>query len=388
MKMAKKKVVQKQSKPAEALFPAAFGRFVIVGILGLLGVIAVALLIPPDPYLLLNGRIKLAASKQWSAKERDKLRTIIAESYPLVVKYSGEPLERLRLTVKKIEGSSCYANVSFNLDWKNKRANPVMSRKTLELTTDRVFKYPSVVAHELAHLIRGRRMIFLYDEPTFDGEGFHYSPRTALEEGLAEAVANLVRRDLNYPPTDNHQWEVSPGFDKPALQFIDSYGAGHPRLHGIRLELMAHYLQRWEAENPGFIRKFNEGIGILPASALPISEQDDGMSIGEKIAPGFSYFYNHRPIFQRAIFARKHLMVFGDSTKCGIILFETKPSGEEVGLAGEMIRFTLDAGAIKRDVTLPTTEDGSIRIDWDVPLPRYTTSVKWGTLSDAFEYGR
>ncbi len=252
---------------------------------------------------MLTEKITLVADQAWSAEECDRLRQLASNIYPSLVQLYGEPSEAGTITILRQTGSE--STNQMNISVEDDGQVVVAPVKVMSLSTD-VFDYPSIMVHELAHRFHGRFVVQCSKPPKPNANGVVIYFHDAVEEGMAQAAADLVAKQKGFPPDKTHVLQVDAGFNKSAFQFHQELEGGS--LYPIRLNLAAWAFTRWEENHPGFLLKLNHELYRLP----PPLNYGDCWKSAEKVTPGASRWFNSQYIFNSQVKTGEFLFLVGE----------------------------------------------------------------------------
>lgn len=327
---------------------------------------------------LYRGDLIIKASSEWTASECDKLRAILKQSYPLLEQYYGKPSRKGVVTLKKVHGGTSQQSQRFEV---TKDRIVVSGSNEIELSNE-VIEFPVLIVHELAHRFHDRFMIFLAKPPKRQPDGsVRFAIHDPIEEGMAHAVSELVRKKLNYGHPRTHEFELSSGFNKPQITYAGNIEVSDTT-YPIRIELAGWTINQWQAKHPGFMNQCNQGLYRL--GNVPVTT-GQFVAIAEKVTPGFKKWFVKQHIFQRTTQPGYYLYVVGDSRRGGIVLYARMPNGSEKPMAGEPIKITFEFEGFTQRREARTNERGLVPIELDKVIKRYRLTASWKDLTDTFE---
>ncbi len=341
--------------------------------------------------LIVQGRrpqqdLAIVPDSSWTPAEAQQINKIVNDVYPRLVNWYGRPSERGTLTLHKVSGATSTNTQEFHLDMQG--VMHVEANHTITISSE-VMEYPSILVHELAHFFHGRRQLFYYAPPRKLPNGVQIFRHEGLEEGMAQAAALRIGAELGYPKTKTEVFEIEPsGFNKPELGFVSIFTSdtfGLKALYPIRVNVAAAAVLWWEANHPGFVKRFNEALYALPESRLPLSIQGDCVDIGEQITPGFASWFKDQAIFNPTARRGPAICVIGDNDGVGVILFN-RTDLKETPLVDQKVTVILKSRVLQLTKTYSTNEDGIVIMRFSKKEGHYHAEVRWGELSDTFDW--
>lgn len=340
---------------------------------------------PPIPTapILYQAELTIKADPAWTPSEQNRLRQILRQAYPALVKLYGKPSAKGIVTLKKSQGVVSSLGTSILNDKRGRLS--VRIDDYIKLSGEAV-EFPSLLVHELGHRFHGQSMVIMARSPKSQLDGLKtLYIHTAVEEGMAQAISNIVSRQLGYPADKSHAFQIGPGFNKAALSFyhIDASES----LYGIRMNLAAWAFEQWENRHPGFLRRFNRALYALPPANRPL-DYPTGWRVADQVTPGAAKWFTSQAIFTFNPPPGPFLYVIGDQKLAGIGLYNRGQNGAEKPLVGEKVMVTIRVGKkIVAERAFVTDDAGVIPIHFDdAPAKLYAITARWRDKVDTFSY--
>lgn len=388
--------MSKQSRQARQLARQRqpIGRDLIIGLL-VASMVAVGLLtflyLRPLDRVLYRGELTIIAGKSWQPDECRRLRTIIQASYPRLVKLYGPPSSVGQIIVERT--TSRTSDITPRVTNNGDGTHTVIVPSNIDCS-ERVFEFPLIIVHELAHYFHHQHLVILAEPPVMGTDrSAIYSQHEAIEEGMAQAAAVIIARELGYSTAPFEPIYLGTDFNRPVFSYmqhrsgrgLDNYCSSQT-VYLLRAELAARAFIDQEQNQPGFLARLNSKLYELPVNIRPI-DADRFVAAGEAVCPGFNHYFHTQHIFNPLPLPGPQLFVVGDQQTIIVGRFDRSAMGEETAVADQPCLLTVvgeDGKRYKKRFQFGL--DGCIQIKMAGLPARYVATVESGALKDRFTY--
>jgi len=328
-----------------------------------------------DNRVLYEGRITLVADQTWSPQECRELRALYQQVYPAVVSLYGEPNAQRTITVSKQTGIVSDNQLEGRLD---QEGYVVFSVSNTIRLSDGVLMYPGLAIHELVHAFHGVAIpALLRQDPKRDAA--HIWFHDACEEGMTQAVADMVADQLHLATDKNHFVTIPAAFNAPWLRYVRRMDANEA-LYPLRMMVAAQAMRFWEENHRGFFHQLNRDLYNRQTQGRGLTIAADVLPAAERITRGFAAWYCQQNVFNPDPIPGDTIVLLGDKTQVLTCLLRVEPNGNE-RILDETIALTITDSTDHRVKLVSSPSISSLA----PPQIHYIAQASWRDHTESFQ---